>query len=93
MLDLPEVVKNVSIDPSLLHVDVRVYLVASQYLDDLTFRPLKLATIAITLGLGRSYVHGAFRRLCEQGYIERGPRVSVRGPVTYRLTPYLVALG
>lgn len=93
MLELPGMVKNVSIDPCLYPVDVRVFLVASQTLDDRRFMPLKLAPIAITLDLGRSCIHGALRRLCEQGYLERGPRVDGRGAVTYRLPPHLVALG
>lgn len=91
MLALPEVVKNVAIDPSLSGNDVRVYLVASQFLTHDAFRSVKLIAIARPLGYSRASVHRSLRRLCEQEYLERGPRTGAVGPVTYRLTPRLIA--
>jgi hypothetical protein len=90
MLALPTVLKNLVLDQSLIPRDTQVFVVASQFLDHVEFRELKLRPIAQLLGLTISPVHASLRRLSEQGYLERGPRSSIRGPVTFRLPPHLV---
>lgn len=92
MLELPPVVKNVSIDSSLVPVDVRVFLVASQMLNATEFTALSLVSVGLPIGLHNSTVARSLRRLCEQGYLERGPRAWKGGPNTYRVTPGLLAL-
>ena len=64
---------------------------ASQFLDDDEFRPLKLRTIAQLLDMTPSPVHASLRRLAEQGYIERGTRKK-GGPVTFRIPPHLTVI-
>jgi DNA-binding IclR family transcriptional regulator len=91
MLAIPTVLKNLVLDQDLIPRDTQIFIVASQFLDDDEFRPLKLRTIAQLLGMTISPVHAAMRRLTEQGYIERGPR-KARGPVTFRIPPHLTAI-
>jgi hypothetical protein len=92
ILKLPPIVKNLSLDPDLAAVDVRVFLVASQLLPGTDFTRLPLVAVSLPLGLNNSTVARSLRRLCEQGYLERGPRAWNGGPIMYRVTPGLLAL-
>lgn len=88
MLALPTVLKNLVLDQACIPRDTQVFVVASQFLDHLEFRPLKLRTIAQLLGMTTSPVQESLRRLTEQGYLERGPRRVIG--VHYRLPAHLL---
>lgn len=71
--------------------DIMVFIFASQHLDFVEYRPLKIAGVAMELRISQSQAAAAFRRLAGFGYLERGPRqvdsVSGAGANVYRI-PY-----
>lgn len=65
--------------------DLRVYVVCTEFLDFVEFRPLKLELVARDLHVSRSNVSESLGRLVRASYLARGERLEVTGPYTFRL--------
>ena len=65
--------------------DIRVYIIAQDYLDFEVYRTLKLLVIAHEARLSRSHVSESLGRLVRFGYLQRGERRTTGDPHTFRL--------
>lgn len=89
----PPVLLAMAKDRRLRPTDIQVFIVASQYLDFVEFRPLKVFGLAHELRTSHSQAAYAVRRLVGCGYLERGEReidrVAGAGAFLFRI-PYSV---
>lgn len=76
----PPILCTMALDRRLSPTDIRVFIVASQYLDFIEYRVLKVAAVAHALRAAPSHVAKAMRRLTMFGYLDRAPR-AVGGPL------------
>jgi len=81
----PPVLLSMAKDRRLRPTDIQVYIVASQYLDFVEYRPLKSLGLAHELRTEVSQAQKALRRLVFCGYLSRGPRSEPGGPFTFRM--------
>lgn len=94
---IPKVISDMARDRSIAPMDVRVWVVAADYLEMVEFRPLKIDTLRNefkrTVELtddamkvpSKSQIFRSLDRLVQRGYLERGQRDGSRGAINYRV--------
>lgn len=79
-------------DTALRGAALRVYLYLSRTLDFVTYRETSMAVVAQCAHVREVGAANAMRRLCELGYIERGPKprsaASIQNPPAKRAYTY-----
>lgn len=71
---IPSALEQANGDARLRGAPMAVYVWAFSNLDTMEYRPVKILALAANLHMAKETAVFALRRLCEAGYLARGPR-------------------
>ena len=83
---IPSVLSLAKSDRRLRGAPLAVYIWCLEHLDTLDYRPVKILLLSHELHMDKSRAVFALRRLCEAGYVAKGPRAFGEAR-QYRLYP------
>lgn len=78
-------------DPVLKRRDLIVYAYALEALSFHAFRPFKVRAVARATAVHWTHAAGSVRRLCQAGYLERGPNDGTLRTYVLTLSPRKLA--